>query len=316
MTAKVNDMKNSSVNFICCNEDFRPKYPQSPPLKPSSDRFRLVELIRKNKTSEDEEEDTNDYVRIQLASSGTLFGKEVDLYVNTPPHPSIVQFKGFEYYPQHLAITSYYPNGSLQHLLKEIREGKNHPEWDGTMKSKCIFGLVAAVTHVHSVYDKTEENFAIRYLCPENIIFDDQNEPKLINYVLGCEMLEKQPNAYISPELHQYPLVRSSGVDVWNIGMILYEILTGKLPYHGVNNDKVKDEVMNGKIPELPSSTPETEALIEIIKDCLNTTPNKRPSPKDILDRLAKIADSLFPDTDKVEYEKYCKKVLEATAQS
>lgn len=126
----------------------------------------------------------------------------------------------------------YYPNGSLQHILKEKKTNNEiHPEWNGTMKSICAYGLVAAVTHC--THDEENDDFSIRYLCPENIVFDDQNHPKLIHYIFGNEDLGKSSPAYIPPELYENPNGERYDEDVLAIRMILYEILTGHPPFEG-----------------------------------------------------------------------------------
>lgn len=106
-----------------------------------------------------EEVDDEEYVSIQLSSIENLFAQQVDLFVQTDYHPSIVQLEGYEFYPWHMAVTKFYPNGSLQHMLKEIKENsEDHPEWNG---------LISAVTHLHCIHDEKNDNFSIRYLCSE-----------------------------------------------------------------------------------------------------------------------------------------------------
>ena len=73
------------------------------------------------------------------------------------------------------------------------------------MKSICAFGLISAVTHIHCIQDEKNDDFSIRYLCPENIIFDTQNCPRLIHYVFGNEDLGKTSPAYMPPELYENP---------------------------------------------------------------------------------------------------------------
>ena len=311
MTEQEKSIK-STTDYICCDEDFRLKDPQSAPLKKSNDRFRFVELVQRSK-KKGKEEDTSDYVRFQLSPIGRLFGEQVDYFVQTGIHPSIAQFEGFELYPQHLAITKYYPNGSLQHLLKEIGEGKQHQEWNGTMKSKCAYGLVAAVKYIHNIFDKKKENFSIHYLCPENIIFDEKNEPKLINYVFGNEKLGKIPNAYIPPELYQYSIGHRQYEDTWDVGMILYEILTGKVPYNGMKEEQIKNEIINGNLPEFPPQSSDTDVIVGIIKKCLSKNPEDRPLPSALYDELSSLSEPLFPGTDKEEYENYRKMIKDAT---
>lgn len=300
------------VEYVVSEDEFKQVTDTEPILKPKGDRFRQVELVRKFKKDPDgEPEDHDKYARIQLSPIGSLFGKQVDIFVHTDYHPAIVQFEGYEFYPQHMAVTKYYSKGSLQHMLKAKPK-----EWNGTMKSICVFGLVAAVAHIHNIHDEDNDDFSIRYLCPENIIFDSDNHPRLIHYVFGNEELGKTPNAYIPPELHENPKGPRYDEDVWAIGMILYEIVTGHKPYEGKNEDQIKAAITKGELPELPKKSEDTNHIIGIIQNCLDKTPTNRPLPYMILKHLNESSDDLFPGTDKVVYDNYRMKVFELTVQS
>ena len=147
------------------------------------------------------------------------------------------------------------------------------------MKSKCVFGLVAAVTHIHNTFTPINKNFSIRYIFPENIVFDTLNEPRLINFVFGDESLGTTPNAYIPPELHEDPNHSRLDEDIWQLGMLSYEIVTGHKPYEGKSEEEIKELVINGELPELPPPNPDTDHMIGIIQNCLEKDPNKRPLP-------------------------------------
>lgn len=306
------------VEYVISEEEFmKPKE-----LKPNKDRFRQIQVAKKKPIKNDDDEapeeiDDDDYAFIQLSTDQKIFGKQVDLFVYTNIHPAIVQFEGYAFYPHHMAVTKFYPNGSLQHMLKEVKaDKKSHPEWNGTMKSICVYGLVAAVNHIHNTHDEEKDDFSIRYLCPENIIFDSQNQPRLIHYVFGEEDLGKTPPAYIPPELYENPNGPRYDEDIWAIGMILYEILTGNQPYEGKSADQIKAAIMKGELPELPPKSKDTNHIIGIIQNCLDKNPLNRPLPYMLYHHLTSTSDDLFPDTNKNTYDNYRNKVQEKTLQS
>lgn len=302
--------KNSTVDYILNKDDFKLKDPQSPPLKPDTDRFRLVELV--NKVDKEGEHDETDYARIKLSPDNQLFGRQVDSFIQIGHHPSIAEFKGYQFYPEHLAYIKYYPNGSLQHLLNEINNGQEKSFWNATNKSKCVLGIVAAVAHIHNKMKSIDANFSIHYLCTENVIFDSNNEIKLINYVFGNEKLGNNSIAYIPPELFESEGLKKFE-DTWDVGMILYEILTNKKPFFGKSEEQIKADILGGILPDFTDSANENSIMVGIIKKCLSKNPNDRPTPKALFDEIVSSSQLLFPGTNKEEYDKYLQKIKEAT---
>lgn len=55
--------------------------------------------------------------------------------------------------------------------------------------------------HLSNTYDGTIHEFAIRYINPENGMFDDSDQVHIINYASGDEKVQT-PAAFIQPELH------------------------------------------------------------------------------------------------------------------
>lgn len=271
-------------------------------------RFRKIDLVMNEFTE-------HNYVQTQLSPIQKTFTKQLNLFIDAGIHPAIARFVGFSYIPNHLVFTKYYVNKTLSHLLKDIRLGNSHAEWDSTMKSICVFGIVSALAHLHEIFDDIYPDFSIRYFCPENIVFNSKFEPKLVNFEYGDEKFDI-PNAYIPPELHENTDVPRYGEDIWAFGMVLYEILTGKIPYEGKSEDEIKISVINGDIPELPPPSKETDDIIGIIQNCLEKDPNNRPELYIIFAHILNLKNELFPGTDKEKFELYKSMVVPFTVIS
>ena len=77
-----------------------------------------------------------------------------------------------------------------------------------------------------------------RDLKPENLLIDKNNNIKLIDFGLSNTMKDSQslktacgsPN-YAAPEIISGRLYSGSEVDVWSLGIILYAMLIGTLPF-------------------------------------------------------------------------------------
>ncbi len=137
-----------------------------------------------------------------------------------------------------------------------------------------------------------------RDLKPENIMVDGDDNIKLIDFgIAGNEgsrrlTFAKLSNVmgtpdYISPE--QVKGKRGDGrADLYAMGVMLYEMLTGKMPFEGPNQLAVMNErLLNNPIPPRevdPTITPE---LQEIIYRALERDPSNRyPTAREFIQDL------------------------------
>lgn len=314
MTEAEESIRKDYCEYVVSENDFKLcKEPGST----KETRFGNVEIVSKIEHRDEVGDVVTDdkFVRIELsnqANEAHVFAQQIDLFVQTEIHPAIVQFEGFEFLPRHRAITKYYPHRSLQHILQNQAR---YPQWNGTMKSKCVFGIVAAMTHLHNIYDDTIPDFAIRYLHPENVMFDELDQVRIINYVYGDENIPT-PAAYIPPELHENPNAEHYDQDIWCFGMILYEILTGHAPFAGLSDDQIKRKIIAGEIPPLPDPSPDTDYICGMIQNCLAKKPTDRPLFYHVFHFLDNLTEPLFPGTDRTYYDNYKMNVLPKTVQN
>ena len=82
----------------------------------------------------------------------------------------------------------------------------------------------------------------------------------------------------------KHPLKR----DIYSYGMVCFEILTGRVPFSSVLNEKeVKSLVLQGKRPILPEDPQKCSLLLkELIESCWSSNPRKRPTFMDICSKL------------------------------
>jgi eukaryotic-like serine/threonine-protein kinase len=142
-------------------------------------------------------------------------------------------------------------------------------------------GVLDALDYIHA------NGVVHRDLKPENIMVDDHDNIKLIDFGIASDAAARRltyanftaaigtPN-YISPE--QVKGKRGDGrSDIYSMGVILYEMLTGKLPFSGPNPMAAMNErLLNHPTPPTVADRSITPQLQEILYRALERDPRNR----------------------------------------
>ena len=71
-------------------------------------------------------------------------------------------------------------------------------------------------------------------------------------------------------------------VDIWAIGIIIYNLLTGKVPFHGDNQEKTKEKIISGNF-DFPPDIVISKLMKDLIRQILKKDPKERPTLNQIL---------------------------------
>ncbi|CAN0879536.1 Serine/threonine-protein kinase AtPK2/AtPK19 [Linum grandiflorum] len=112
--------------------------------------------------------------------------------------------------------------------------------------------IVSAVSHLHA------NGIMHRDLKPENILLDEDGHVMLTDFGLAKEFDDNTRSnsmcgtvEYMAPEIVQGK-GHDKAADWWSVGILLYEMLTGKPPFIGGNRSKIQQKIVKEKI-KLPA---------------------------------------------------------------
>lgn len=127
-----------------------------------------------------------------------------------------------------------------------------------------------------------------RDLKPTNILLDEDEQPHVCDFGLAVNVDTQRERegeqagtlAYMAPEQIRGESHRLDGrADIWALGVIHYEMLTGKVPFEGRNRDELCKDILH-RDPRPPrqvdSRIPRQQERICL--ECLGKQPSQRPT--------------------------------------
>jgi serine/threonine protein kinase len=179
-------------------------------------------------------------------------------------HSNIVQIfdtgKANDYY----YIVMEYLDETLKDRMKLSPEGKMHPG----IALDIVEGIMKALDYAHfrGVYH--------RDIKPDNIMFKQDSTPALVDFGIARVLdspvtLKTTPGTtlgtvyYMSPEQARGQQDVDGRSDIYSLGAILFEMLTGKRPYEGDSYVTVSLKQIEDPVPKLPQELSRYQPLID-----------------------------------------------------
>uniref|UniRef100_A0A3B1K865 Maternal embryonic leucine zipper kinase n=1 Tax=Astyanax mexicanus TaxID=7994 RepID=A0A3B1K865_ASTMX len=144
--------------------------------------------------------------------------------------------------------------------------------------------IVSALAYVHS------QGYAHRDLKPENLLIDEDHNLKLIDFGLcakpkgglGYELMTCCGSpAYAAPELIQGKSYIGSEADVWSMGVLLFALLCGYLPFDDDNCMVLYRKITRGHYDNPRWLSP---GSVLLLNQMMQVEPKRRLSVRQLLD--------------------------------
>ena len=223
-------------------------------------------------------------------------------------HPNIIKFK--EVFLQKkpseaLNIVTEYADGG--DLGQKIEEQKKQPFSESQILD-YITQICLALQHIH------KKKIIHRDLKSGNVFLMKSGIVKLGDFGIAKGLLITGDKAktmvgtpyYLSPEIITNKPYDSKS-DIWALGVLLYELMTFKMPFNAVSLPLLSIKIKRG-VYNPPPNTYSSE-IRDLLKKCLTLEPEKRPSINEIL-KLPLIKNRINKFLNEVQYDQDLSKTM------
>jgi calcium-dependent protein kinase len=243
--------------------------------------------------------------------------REINILKNLD-HPNILKI--YEYYHDDFyfyIITELCSEGNLLEKLEEM----SSKCFNEKVVKVLMYEIISAVYYLHcckvihgdlklenimidSIQTKSKISFKSSILAhlensskeknrkiPKNIgeLFNKNFGIKLIDFGSSKIFKKKKFSDLIGTLVYNAPEVIENNYDeksdIWSLGIIMYILITGKMPFDGHSEQEIMKKILKGEVDyTLPAFSKVSNECMNILKKLLTYDSKLRPSAKDILD--------------------------------
>ncbi|CAE6444949.1 unnamed protein product [Rhizoctonia solani] len=199
-------------------------------------------------------------------------------------HFNILELFGVMVFRDRIAMVSpWVENGHLRQFLSR------DPQVD---RCTLCAQIADGVGYLH------EQGIVHGDLKPENVLISQDYTPKLTDFgnaalseytlrFTNSSTTQSVSVRWTAPEILKQETKTTQAGDIFAFGMIIFEAITGLLPYVGVSEPVAMFSIVAGKLPErpqahIPSGVEQADRLWSVITSCWAYDPSGRPKAQDI----------------------------------
>ncbi|HOZ53808.1 MAG TPA: Stk1 family PASTA domain-containing Ser/Thr kinase, partial [Bacilli bacterium] len=167
--------------------------------------------------------------------------------------------------------------------------------------------IMDGLSHAHDSY------IIHRDIKPQNILIKDSGLVKITDFgiALALNTVELTQTNSVMGSVHYFPPEQANGKsstiksDIYSLGIVMFEMLTGKLPYKGENAVEIALKHMKEPLPSVRELNPQVPQSLEnlILKATAKNPKNRYNDIKDMQQDLKTVLDDSRKNEDKIVFK-------------
>ena len=215
-------------------------------------------------------------IYISLDTQGVEEFKREYITTQGISHPNLLTTNYFDVWEQHpFLVMKYCSKGASANLIGRVNEENI---W------QFIHDVASGLNYLHNL----EEPIIHRDIKPDNILVDDNNNFLITDFGISKKMratMRRQSlrvagagaTAYMGPELFDGNPSPVKASDIWSLGVSIYELATGELPFCGLGGGMQKN---GAEMPSLNNKW--SKDLNMVMQSCLAKETWDRPTAEQL----------------------------------
>jgi serine/threonine-protein kinase len=219
-------------------------------------------------------------------------------------HPNIVEIYDVGEDDGNFYIVMEYIEGkNLKQLIKR-REKLSLPEVMDVMKQ-----LTDGISHAHDLF------IIHRDIKPQNMLILDNGLVKITDFGIAIALNSTQltQTNSVMGSVHYLPPEQAAGKgatvksDIYSLGIMMFELITGKLPFKGENAVEIALKQMKEPIPSIRSMDSSIPQSVEniIIKSCAKNPKNRYNNVREMYNDICTCLDKKNEEKVRLEFPEF-----------
>ena len=167
--------------------------------------------------------------------------------------------------------------------------------------------LTSAVSCAHDSY------IIHRDIKPQNVMILEDGRVKITDFGIAMALNNNeltQTNSVMG-SVHYLPPEQANGSgstiksDIYSLGILMFELLTGKLPFKGENAVEIAIKQMREPIPSVKSISPDIPQSVEnvVLKACAKNPKNRYDTAREMFEDIKTCMDPVRSDEKRIVYQ-------------